>query len=354
MKPRYAWVLAGYHKPAAVGAETGPRTEFQAFLERFGGALLSRSRLLSHPTLTARVAGKFGQPLLGLAHLVHPWAKDVDAIIASGEDIGVPIALASLYRRSRTPIHMMFHGHHLQSRKLRLLAPILRRMRHVHFHCLSRSLAEWTMAVLGIPADRCHATGYGIDTDFFAGGTTGDTPLIASAGAANRDYATLAEAVRDLPVTVKIAADSTWVPPIPNSTEAGWPANVSSRSYGDYQRLRELYQQAQFVVVPLHPARHACGYAVIAEALAMGRGVIATRTDVPPDFLIPDETGAFVVAHDAVGLRNAITAWLDNPQRAATMGRQARALMVAQFSLSQYCERLEAIVAVSVNSHRLG
>jgi glycosyltransferase involved in cell wall biosynthesis len=256
--------------------------------------------------------------------------------------------MASLGGSARVPIHMMFHGHHLESPKLRLLAPALRRMPHVHFHCLSQSLRDRTQAVLGIPPERCHATGYGVDTDYFAGGPTGNTAMIASAGAANRDYATLAAAVRDLPVEVCIAADSTWVPPTTDMGKRGWPLNVTARSYGTYAHLRELYGRARFVVVPLHPARHACGYAVIAEAMAMGRAVIATRTEAPPDFLIPEATGRFSETHDVAGLRTQICHLLENPDEATEIGRRARASMVESHSLDRFCDRLEHIVAGTI------
>ena len=348
MPSRYAWVLSGRYSPPPAGTEPGPRAEFTAFHDRFGGELLSASSLDGPLPPIANTLKRAGQTRLALASFVQSHAKHFDAIIASGEDIGVPIAMASVARFSRTPIHMMFHGHHLESAKLRLLAPVLRRLPHVHFHCLSESLRSRTMAVLGIPASRCHATGYGVDTNYFVGGAIADAPIVASAGAANRDYATLAAAVRDLPVSVYIAADSTWVPPEAPDEPMNWPANVEARSYGSYARLRELYAKAQFVVVPLHPARHACGYAVIAEALAMGRAVIVTRTDAPPDFLIPGVTGLFVEPHDVGALQASIRRLLENPAETIAMGKRARTLMVEANSLERYCDRLETIVSASI------
>jgi glycosyltransferase involved in cell wall biosynthesis len=352
--PRYAWVLAGRHVPPAPGSEPGPRTEFGVFVARFGGELITGSALDRPMPAIARLLARIGRPRLSLASLVQSRAGEFDAIVASGEDIGVPLALASVAGTCRTPIHMMFHGHHLESRKLRLLAPVLRQLSHVHFHCLSQSLRDRTQAILGIPDDRCHATGYGVDTDYFAGGPMGDAAMIASAGAANRDYATLAAAVRDLPVTVRIAADSKWVPPSAGLGNGDWPVNVEARSYGTYARLRDLYGQAHFVVVPLHPATHACGYAVIAEAMAMGRAVIATRTASPPDFLVPGATGLFTEPGDIGGLRAHILHLLENPGAAAEIGRRARSSMVEANSLECYCDRLERIVALSIRPAATG
>lgn len=345
--PHCAWVLSGAYSPPSPGDKLGPRTEFQAYLTRFGGRLFSLSSLEDSgrhiPGLLRRRL-----PRLRLASMVLARGRGFDAILASGEDIGIPLALMSLTRRSSIPIHMMFHGHHLESRKLRLLAPILRQLRHVHFHCLSESLRARTQAVLGIPDERCHATGYGVDTRYYAGTPFAPDGPIASAGAANRDYATLVNAVRDLPVDVRIAADSTWVPVTTKRISPQWPPNVEMRSYGNYAGLRELYGRARFVVVPLHPARHACGYAVIAEAMAMGRTVIATLTEVPPDFLVPGINGLFTQPYDVDGLRATIQHLLDAPEEVAEMGRNARTAMEQGHSLEAYCDRLEKLVATSI------
>ncbi len=281
---RYAWVLAGRYAPPPPDSAARPRTEFEAFVEAFGAKLFSLIALEGDMPLLPRLLRGFGLPRAALAQFVlyEARASSFDAIIASCEDIGIPLVLASLLYWHKVPLHMLFHGHHLDSMKLRLVAPILRRMPHAHFHCLSEALRQRTIDALGINPARCHATGHAVDTSYFSGTATNTANLISSAGAANRDYATLVEAVRGISISVKIANDSTWVPPHTPSSTAGWPTNVEMRSYGNYVRLRELYSQSRFVVVPMHEANHACGYAVISEAMAMGRAVIASRTDSRP------------------------------------------------------------------------
>jgi glycosyltransferase involved in cell wall biosynthesis len=341
-------VLSGRHTSAPDDAEPAPRAEFTAFVDRFDATLLSLSSLDEPLPAVARALKRAGRARLALASLVQSRAGEFDAIIASGEDIGIPIALASMAGFARTPVHMMFHGHHLESPKLRLLAPLLRRLPNVHFHCLSDSLRIRTQAVMGIPDSRCHATGYGVDTNYFEQEPVGQQVIIASAGAANRDYMTLAAAVDGMRVSVRIAADSTWVPPNSSVKTMTWPPNTEARSYGSYARLRDLYAASRFVVVPLYPARHACGYAVIAEAMAMGRAVIVTRTEAPPDFLIPGVTGLFVEPNDSASLRKIISRLLDDSGEAMAMGARARALMATINSLEAFCDRLEKTVAVSI------
>jgi len=344
---RYAWVLAGRYAPGNSDAAKEPRTEFIAFTEMFGAELISRSTLDGPLPWSAIMLRRLGYERLSLARYMQRRTGEFDAIIASGEDIGIPLALASLFSARKTPIHMMFHGHHLHSRKLRWLAVVLRHMKHVHFHCLSQALAEQTRKIMKIPPARCHATGHGVDTDYFCDGPRPAGAMVVSAGAANRDYVTLGNAVRGLEASVKIAADSAWVAPGHKLISGAWPKNVEIHSYGSYAKLRALYGQASFAVVPLHAADHACGYAVIAEAMAMGLATIVTRTAAPPDFLDPGVTGEFVEVGDVSSLRARITDFLLHPEKAATLGRQARHLIETQHSLPAFCKRLEAIVRES-------
>jgi glycosyltransferase involved in cell wall biosynthesis len=105
-----------------------------------------------------------------------------------------------------------------------------------------------------------------------------------------------------------------------------------------------LYAAAAFVVVPLYPAFHACGLAVIAEAMAMGKAVITTRVAGRSDFIIDGENGFYVEPGDVGGLRAKVKALLDDPARAAAMGVAARSRMAQLFSLEAYVERLMEVI----------
>jgi glycosyltransferase involved in cell wall biosynthesis len=142
---------------------------------------------------------------------------------------------------------------------------------------------------------------------------------------------------------VRIAADSAWYPVETNLREISLPSNITVKSAGNYTGLRDLYAACHFVVVPMLPARFACGYAVIAEAMAMGKTVIATRTHYVSDFIKDEENGFLVDVGDVEGLRARITYLLDNPSVAARMGQLARREMEQNWSLPSYTGRLEAV-----------
>lgn len=341
------YVLGGrlppdYHE--VVGAGQSPRSEFGVFVERNRARLVSLADVPAPRTLPGRRLAKVQDGRLRLAW----WAsgKGHAAVVTSGEDIGLPLALATLRHRRPYPVLIVVHGFFIESPKFRIMLGLLKHARHVHLLCLSQALRDSIVERFGFPPSRCHATGYGVDTAFFSPKqpASPDSPLIASAGAANRDYPTLVAAVESLEIPVRIAAASVWIAGPSGLESTPLPSFVEARSYGNYVNLRGLYASASMIVVPLLPVTFASGYAVIAEAMAMGRPVIATRTAVPSDFIVDGETGIYVEPGDVAGMKAAIESLLADPARAEAMGRAARVRMEELFSLSSYSARIEAII----------
>ena len=101
----------------------------------------------------------------------------------------------------------------------------------------------------------------------------------------------------------------------------------------------------------MHHAKFACGYAVMIEAMAMGKVVIATRTDAISDFLVDGENGFLVDIGDVAVLRSKICYLLENPEVAIAMGERARRDIETHWTLSKYSARLEAAVNAA-SAHR--
>jgi glycosyltransferase involved in cell wall biosynthesis len=152
--------------------------------------------------------------------------------------------------------------------------------------------------------------------------------------------------LEDVDIDCRIAADSTWHPhqSLPGDVMRLLSERITARSYENYTNLRELYNGAAFAVVPLKQAPYACGYAVIAEAMAMAKAVIATRTHSGSDLIIEGETGFYVEPGDIEGLRERIVYLLHNPDVAKVMGDKARARVCNSFSLQHYCEAFERLI----------
>lgn len=324
-----------------------PLSEFNVFVARNDAQLVTTDEVVGGgaTSLRRRVA---------LARHVMRSRSAADMILASGEDIGFPLALLSMRRRRPPPIRMIVHGTLFGGAKFRIAAPLLRRARHVRYLCLSESLRAAMVDRHGFPADRCHAAGYGVDTEFFRPTGAGEPGLVVAAGCANRDYPTLIAAFEGLPGALRIAADSLWRPQARPIDRHAIPGPVELGPAESYLGLRALYGRAAFVVVPLHPARFASGYAVIAEAMAMGKAVITTRTEAPSDLVVEGETGLYTAPGDVAGLRARMQELLAHPDRASEMGARAAARMRARFTLERYCETIESLLDPVAVLHRAG
>lgn len=345
-----AFLLGAYLNPereAAIERGDYPRAEYNLFRHRQGLAFLSYNDLESAKIPLARFFYRRRTLHWALPSLALARRAQYRGFLTTGEDVGLPMALQAAAQGMKLPLYVITHGSFFGSAKFRLIMALLRSMGNLHFLCLSESLARILKEDFHVPAERVHNTGYGVDTRFFAPvGSPAGPPVVVSAGTASRDYRTLVQAASGLGVQVKIAADSAWFPSTLDIQTDSLPPNIEARSYGDYRNLRALYAHAAFVVVPLYPARHACGYAVIAEAMAMGKAVLTTRTESSCDFVVDGETGYFVNPTDVADLREKMAYLLAHPQKAQQMGLCGRARIEEHYSLEAYCRRIGQVVGL--------
>ncbi len=317
-----------------------PRVEFLELLRDTPMRLMSFGDLATSRSPLVALARQTGGAYWGLAALGRQ-ERGLSRALTTGEDVGLPLALMQRLTGGTLPIYMITHGSYLGSRKGSLALRLLRSAANVHFLCLSDSLAQRLLHVHKIPAGRVHNTGYGVDTRFFQPDPSIASPnLVVSAGMANRDYQTLVSAMTGLDADAKIAADSAWFKTDLDIAGQSLPPNVEARSYGDYVGLRRLYAEAACVVVPLYDAVHACGYAVIAEAMAMGKPVITTKIAGHSDYIVDGETGFYVPLGDVNALRSRITDLIEHPALAARIGASARRFMEEHHTLEAANRRI--------------
>jgi glycosyltransferase involved in cell wall biosynthesis len=322
--------------------------------------------------LLARYAGR----ALSLAWAAFGCRNAYDVIYTDAESVGLPLALLLKVTRARRggPRHVML-SHYLSPARKRLL---FRLGAGSHLDSvIVHSSAQRDLAVrtLRLPAERVVHLPYFADERFWRpqpAVAQADPSVICAVGLEFRDYATLVEAVRDVPVDVRIGAASTWSHHSAFAGSPNLPPNVVVASY-QYLPLRELYAAARFVVVPLREGDNQAGITVILEAMAMGKAVVvsATRgqTDVVRDrrnggrgrvarewwssFLDAPEvastlgalpTGFYVSPGDPVELGRAIRYLLDYPEVAAELGANGRRVVEALFTLDAFTARFAAVI----------
>ncbi|MEO6603099.1 MAG: glycosyltransferase family 4 protein [Polyangiaceae bacterium] len=244
---------------------------------------------------------------------------------------------AALRRRKR--ISMLIHNVASLRRRLPLATLRLARLLD-NVLCLSSESRLELESRYDVPRERITVIGSRVDTDFFTPEpNTVVLRQVCSAGAVNRDYGTLVEAVRPLELDTKIAADTAWRHSTSETRVESLPPFVEMRSWGSYPNLRSLYAQSSIVVVPLARAMLS-GVTVALEAMAMGKPVILTHNPYVDEFLRDGDTGYFVEQGDAAGLRTKIQYLLDHPVEAAQMGQRARQWVLARYTVKTYVENI--------------
>jgi len=251
------------------------------------------------------------------------------------------LAAHAVFRRPKR-IAMLVHN--VASLRRRLPLATFRLAKLVdHFLCLSEESRRELESRYGVEGSRITVIGSRVDTTFFAPDpSTRVERQICSAGAVNRDYKTLLEAVQPLAVSTKIAADTAWAHSTGQVTFDSLPNFVEMRSWGSYPNLRQLYAQSAMVVVPLERPMLS-GVTVALEGMAMGKPVILTRNPYVEEFVRDGENGFFVPHGDAIALRAKIQYILDNPDVAAQVGARAREWVLARYTVEAYVNRILSV-----------
>lgn len=178
----------------------------------------------------------------------------------------------------------------------------------------------------------------GVDTSYFTPSDAPEGDFILSVGLdPGRDFATLVEAVRELPdITLKIATKPERV------AHVTLPSNVSARLYS-HDELRDLYASARFVVIGLNMKtdnNDSMGTYAVIEAMASGKAVIATKTKALASYIADGVTGVFVPMHDVPAMRHALyDLWNDKEKRTA-IGKRARVFATEHCEAELFAKRL--------------
>lgn len=327
-----------------------PRVEYVELAKRIGATFLNYS--LYEKFILGRYLRRLETLLrsditLALAGLQA--AEQDQWVLAMSERVGIFLALLKKVGLLKNRLALRFTAwsdrQHRIFRKLGLLSAI------DHIIVESSSLGKMLNNEFKVPQNRIHFIPYSIDHTYFHPTGNGDGSYLFSAGEARgRDYATLAEAMRALPDTrLHIAASGTW---FAREKEGGFstktPANISIAGGYNIHEMRCLYANASIVIIPLYDVVFSAGATVALEAMAMGKPVIASRSQGIADYVVHEETGLLVEPGNPRALREAIEFLLRHPDEAERLGKNGRQRIIKELNLDIYVDRL-----VQVSQHIL-
>jgi len=325
----------------------------------------------------SRLVRKFGGTSTALAAVAWTRRNRYKIFYSDAENNGLILALLFKLTFTKRPLFLI--GHWVTPAKKIRLIKMLRLYKN--FTTIFLHSSEQFKRVIDeklIPANKVKMLPYQVDTEFWKPENAqpqpaGAEPYICAAGLEFRDYATLLEAIKNVPVKVKIGAASNWSKRKVNILSGQLPENVEVKSY-NYRELRDLYAGSRFVVVPLVDVDFQAGITGILEAMAMGKSVIVSRSQGQGDTVIDrrkttrtgsplptvgnlkeffgdyveddniGQTGFYVTPGDVGEMNRAITYLVNNPERADEMGRQGRKMVTSLMRVDQFAQRIRQVI----------
>jgi glycosyltransferase involved in cell wall biosynthesis len=281
-----------------------------------------------------------------------------DAIYASGEDVGLPLALALRVSHGRRP-HLVMRMEQVGYGRTSLRRRIYEAFARLSFArvdrvlCRTEAHVELLTSRFGRSEQDTSFVPESVDTSFFDPSSSPDEaaaskvpacPYILAAGLEMRDYQTLLAACDGLPTRVVIAAGSPW-----SRSGAGLDAARHRRtvSVGSFTRaeMRELYRHAALVVVPVHPTSRACGMNVVLEAWAMSCPVIASDTAGLRSYIRHKEDALTLEPHDSEALRETLSRCLRDQCSHKERTEAGRRKVLVELSLDRYLQTVTEYLA---------
>jgi glycosyltransferase involved in cell wall biosynthesis len=315
----------------AVARGERPCPEFLRLEETYGTDLLDWSQL------TPRPAGRSIRTSLAHVRAALGRVREYDVVLSDGEHLGIPLALAMARLHIDVP-HIVI-AHHLDTpakrRVFRALHP-QKRIDRILVH--SRNQLPLLHRTLDLPTDQLRLVPYGVDTAFWSPrGRHEDPNLVVSAGREHRDYGTLLDA---LPPNARlvVADGSPFSPNAHRTNPTQWPANAVRRAF-DPVALRDLYEQAAVVVVPVMETSFPAGITTLLEAMAMGKPVIVSGTSGLASVIARD-AAVMVPPGDRAALTTALRELLSDPGRREMLGARAEEFSKSLHTLGRFVEEL--------------
>lgn len=344
----------------AIASGEAPRRDYLELQRMLDAELISPAQ---SGGFVYSVLHRLGGAALAMTWIAWARRNDYDVILTDQEATGLVLALLNKLTRTRRG-HVMI-SHYLTPAKKQILYRLLRVQTHIDITvCYSTAQEKVAREQLHLTQDQVGLVLHPADSRFWRpaadhGEAHADLELlrqagvhlpdhaqvVCSAGLEFRDYPTLIEAISRLPRSVRviIAAASPWSKR-KNTTEAvTLPDNVQRVALTPTQ-LRALYRRSQVVAIPLYDVDFQAGSLVAYEAMACGKPVVITRTRGQSDIVREGVTGLYVPPGDAHLMAQALQSLVSAPEKATSLGEEARRVVEQGMNLDTYLAGMAELV----------
>jgi glycosyltransferase involved in cell wall biosynthesis len=311
------------------------------------------------------IAKKIGGETLGYENHKGPWYKPIRDIenrlkidfieafrtakkfsefnlyLSASEKSGIPLSFLMSALREEAP-HILI-GHHLSSIPKTRLYKYWKFREHVsHVICVSQAQADFAVNSMKFPVSSVDFIFDKVDHKFFHPEDNENGDYILAIGQEQRDYKTLIEAIDGTDIHLVIVASSPWSQ---FNLEIVEKPNVTLVSKIPYTELRDLYNGAKLVVVPLFENSYGAGLNTLLEAMAMAKPLIITKTEGIDNYVQNSETGLQSSPEDSLELKEHILRLMSDSKDRMRLGSNARQVIEDQMNIDFYVENIVEIIS---------
>ena len=204
-----------------------------------------------------------------------------------------------------------------------------------------------------VPDLRIEVNQFGVDTGFWVPDEYEGDYVLAVGNDERRDYELLVKAAKEVNEKFKIVTRrkiKNTIPPNVEIIKGSWHKQALTD-----ESLRELYQKARMIVIPLKNSPQPSGQSVCLQAMACGKPVILTRTDgLWSNVMMRDGVNGILTPPDnVVELASAIKSLWDDGMERHRIGSSARETAISQGSIDAFAARLGALCQRAIDSESL-
>jgi len=211
---------------------------------------------------------------------------------------------------------------------------------------------EVAIEMYGIPRDKTTYYPFGVDIDFWHPAPEQSPPdagVLSVGSDPSRDFDTLIQAAIPNPTRIITRLNVTAPADKPNIEIVRgslFGSNITDKM------LRDLYQQARCVVVPLKNVWQPTGCSVTLQAMACGKPVVVSEIKGlwDPDLMKSGDNCILVPPGDPQALNEAVFALEHDPQLRRRLGQAARRTVEKHFSIARMNTALEAMIRQQANT----
>jgi glycosyltransferase involved in cell wall biosynthesis len=321
--------------------EHSPKQDFDELAKALDAQILSFDDLSSNRFWSVKLV----KLLLGTAPALAllGYYEKASIYFTTAENCGLVLALLHKFSFSR-PQHTMI-AHKLSGKFKPFFIKLFTLMKYITgvivYSPLQKNFIE---SAFNFPSSKCHLISFQVDPIFFKRAPLPKKASLLSVGREFRDYPTLFEVASKLNIPLKVVASSPWSNKADETKNQCIPLNITLCKGLSSIELRQAYEEASIVIVPLKDIDSPAGITSILEAQAVGRPVILAKTSGLQHSFQHGHEVLFYSCYNQKDLYEAIQKLLNNPSLCEDIVQNAYDGIKNHRNLSQFVENIRSIV----------